>query len=448
MKPVWSLDQIVDQLTNWDLRWNNQAPIAYAFYAQPAAHLGGPPNFSSFSFLQQQALARAMQLVSDVCNLSFVNVPDNGQAPSAANPRIGFFNLNSPTVPFWGAAMNISSQSSDPPMGTMYGADVAVNLSRASVQGGWGIGQSNPRKLMHELLHTLGLDHPGPYNGDSANYDSQALFQQDSTQYTVMSYWLAAMTGADHEAGGILYHASTPLLYDVAALQHLYGANMTTRTGDTVYGFNATAGRAVFDLAANPHAVFTIWDAGGRDTLDLSGFSSRSLIDLNQGAFSDAGGLTRNISIAPGATIEDAVAGAGNDLITGNAADNRLTGGRGFDVMEGGGGSDTFVFNAFSDSRVHPTRSDGKKLAPDVLEDFRSGEDRIDLSAIDAIFGTPANDAFAFIGSGAFGNAAGQLRFELIEGYGHLFGDVDGNGLADLHIVTAATAIQPADLIL
>ena len=168
-------------------------------------------------------------------------------------------------------------------MAEIYGVNSAVNLWRANAGRLGRSAKSNPRKLMHELLHTLGLDHPGPYNGDSADYESQALFYQDSHQYTVMSYWLADVTGADHEANGVSYFASTPLLYDVASLQYLYGANMTTRTGNTVYGFNSTAGREVFDLSLHPQSVFTIWDAGGRDTLDLSGFASPPLIDLHRG---------------------------------------------------------------------------------------------------------------------------------------------------------------------
>ncbi len=85
-------------------------------------------------------------------------------------------------MPYWGVAKDYSTQSEVEPYGEIYGVNSAVNLFRANQQGGWAIGDSNPRKLMHELLHTLGLDHPGPYNGDSADYETQALFQQDSHQ--------------------------------------------------------------------------------------------------------------------------------------------------------------------------------------------------------------------------------------------------------------------------
>ena len=437
MKPVWTSEQIVAQLTNWEARWNNQAPIAYTFLTSPYAYLGSTPNFSQFSLAQRAALTRHMQLIADVANLSFVQVADNGQAGGPSNRRIGFHNVNGSNEAYWGIAKDFSTEHPDSPNGELYGANSAVNLWRANQQGGWSIGESNPRKLMHELLHTLGLDHPGPYNGDSADYETQALFQQDSHQYTVMSYWLASATGADHVAAGAAWFASTPLLYDVASLQYLYGANMTTRTGNTVYGFNSTAGREVFDLELHPHAVFTIWDAGGRDTLDLSGFLTPSRIDLHEGAFSDAGELTANISIAFGATIENAVGGAASDIIVANALQNRLS---------GGGGGDVFTFTE-RDAQAGWLRADGKKLLPDTIADFVSGQDRIDVSAIDAGRGTGTNEAFSWIGANAFSNVAGQLRAVAGGSYVRIEGDTDGNGVADLVIMASTTTISAADFL-
>ena len=104
MKPVWTREQIVGQLTNWEARWNTQAPIAYTFLTQPYSYLGSSPNFSVFSPEQRAALTRHMQLISDVANLSFAEVGDNGQAGGPANKRIGFYNVNHSTVPYWGAA--------------------------------------------------------------------------------------------------------------------------------------------------------------------------------------------------------------------------------------------------------------------------------------------------------------------------------------------------------
>ena len=48
------------------------------------------------------------------------------------------------------------------------------------------------------------------------------------------------------------------MLYDIAALQARFGANMTTRTGNDVY--NGPNGN-----------IQAIWDAGGVDTISGSG---------------------------------------------------------------------------------------------------------------------------------------------------------------------------------
>lgn len=92
----------------------------------------------------------------------------------------------------------------------------------------------------------------------------------------------------------------------------------------------------------------------------------------------------------------------GNDRITGTQFADTIDGGAGKDTMTGLGGPDTFVFRKLGES--------GPKAAQrDVITDFKRGTDVIDLSEIDAIAGTPRNDAFAFIGQAEF-TALGQVR--------------------------------------
>ena len=146
-----------------------------------------------------------------------------------------------------------------------------------------------------------------------------AEYYQDSYEYTIMSYFGSSNTGAVRTG-----FAQTPLAHDIAAIQSLYGVNLETRTGDTVYGFNSTADRPAFNFTLNANPVVAIWDAGGIDMLDFSGWSSNARIDLAAGAFSDGGGQTSNVQIAFGTTIENAIGGAGNDSLTGNAVGNRL----------------------------------------------------------------------------------------------------------------------------
>ena len=159
---------------------------------------------------------------------------------------------------------------------------------------------------MHEIGHALGMSHPGNYNaeeGVTLTYEANAEYYQDSLQYTIMSYFASSSTGAVRTS-----FAATPMAHDIAAIQSLYGVNLTTRTGDTVYGFNSNAGRAAFDFSQNTLPVIAIWDAGGIDTLDFSGWSSNSRIDLAPGASSDGGGQTFNVQIAFGTLIENATA--------------------------------------------------------------------------------------------------------------------------------------------
>ena len=82
------------------------------------------------------------------------------------------------------------------------------------------------------------------------------------------------------------------------------------------------------------------------NTLDLSGWSTPSIINLEPGSFSSGNGFTNNIGIAFNTVIEKAIGGGGNDTINGNAYDNILVGGPGNDLITGGPGADRFVLGA------------------------------------------------------------------------------------------------------
>lgn len=138
----------------------------------------------------------------------------------------------------------------------------------------------------------------------------------------------------------------------------------------------------------------------------------------------------------------------GNESVDALGGDDTITGAAGADTVNGGKGADTFVYLAVTDSGI-------TALTRDVIEDFVSGTDKIDLSAIDAVAGTPANDAFAWLtADGAvFTGKAGELRW-YSTGSGAdqariLEGDVNGDSIADFQIeLSGAGAINVADVML
>ena len=207
-----------------------------------------------------------------------------------------------------------------------------------------------------------------------------------------------------------------------------------TRTDDTTYGFNSNTGRLETTLtSASDKPKFNIWDQRGNDTFDFSGFKQDQIINLRGGSFSSVGGLKENVRIGEKTVIENAVGGHGNDRIIGNSADNVLTGGAGADTLVGGGGWNTFKFNAFSDS----TRANA-----DLLLDFNTGQDKIDLSQM-VLDGKVALN-FVENYTGAAGDTI--IKFNPQTGRYLLAVDLDGDGKTDF-LIKSTRMISPEDVI-
>ena len=151
--------------------------------------------------------------------------------------------------------------------------------------------------------------------------------------------------------------------------------------------------------------------------------------------------------------IGEARIGTGNELantLTGNVYGNTLSGMDGADTLIGAEGADTLTGGAGADSFVFRMGDSGLDAANrDVVTDFVHGPDRIDLRQIDAIAATGADDAFVFIGNGAFTGVAGQLRYEAFAGGVTVMVDTDGVGGADLTIdVLGQIALVATDFLL
>ena len=345
MAPHYSDAQVIGQIDsgwNWTSGGQTASTISYGVTTSNSWFPSNYGEYSGWSALnaKQAAAAHAtIGLWDEVIAADIVEAADPNTADirfSNSSTGVGYAHAYYPGV------TDADTYSYQKAQGSIWFNPAYGSLSDPDAgEYGW-------MAFAHEIGHALGLSHPGNYNGGSPTYATHALYEQDTHQYTVMSYFAANNTGADWWAGnGYWQWAQTPMLHDILVAQSMYGADMTTRAGDTVYGFNSNAANWLYDFSVNLTPVLAIWDGGGTDTLDLSGWGSGSTISLIEGTFSHGNWMTHNLAIAHGAVIENAIGGAGNDVITGNAADNTLDGGAGADHMSGGAGDDRyFVDNA------------------------------------------------------------------------------------------------------
>jgi hypothetical protein len=265
-------------------------------------HLGEGAGYTAFTEAQKAAARIAINNWDEIIAPEYQEVELGPGASGWAQNRADILLANTFTGPAqaWAYYPGYGNQYRRL-AGDVWIADPRFNTSNAQLDPGfYGL-----QTLNHELGHSLGLSHPGDYNfgddndgdglPDPITYEGDAFYYQDNNQYTIMSYFDSYEAGNNQVDWNFMrfVYPSTPMVHDIWVAQQIYGVETSTRTGDDTYGFNATAGvtnEAMRFEVGEMATIFTIWDAGGNDTLDLSGYYTPSVIDLREGAYSSAGG--------------------------------------------------------------------------------------------------------------------------------------------------------------
>ena len=293
--------------------------------------------------------------------------------------------------------------------------------------------------FIHEFGHEFGLNHPGLYNysgpgGVQINYLNNATWTYDRQQYSVMSYFDGIDVGETSR-----WSASTPLMADIEAVIRRFFSTVDANgvrtyqhidlnTGDNVYGFGSTQYGYKLTSSGLQHDIgFVIHDTGGTDTVDFSGSTAGTILDLRAGQFSSVNGHNNNVSIFAGHNadgtdyyIENGIGSSYDDILIGNDGTNVLDGRGGGDRMAGNGGDDIY----FVDSRDDIVReeADGGNDTVIVLAEEPEDQDRSPTSKTSS---TPTSRRSSLDGGGETPPSVGDNTLTSI-----IFGD-NGNNTLD-----------------
>ncbi|WP_321446782.1 calcium-binding protein [uncultured Cohaesibacter sp.] len=226
--------------------------------------------------------------------------------------------------------------------------------------------------------------------------------------------------------------------------QHIENLTLTGKTAIDGIGNmqdNTMKGNIAINVLSGLNGNDELFGYGGSDTLKggagndiLHGNNGHDKLFGNGGADSLLGGLGNDVLFGENGN-DRLIGNAGFDKLYGGSGADRFVGGLGRDLMFAGNdrAKDVFVFNSISDSKAGAIH--------DKIHLFDSGEDVIDLSAIDANTKAPNGQSFEFSGASA---AANSVWYENHGADLMIFADTNGDAVADFEVqmVNVGTVVE------
>ena len=375
-------DKTIDPLLAGGNRWWHTAgasgatPSASAKHALTYSFIGSASGlnatdatgFQALDATQKQVIRDALDYISSVVDITFTEVSSGGDIQYGSNTQA--------------SSAGYARYPNE-------GSQVFLANNQSSFSGSWAKGSYEWETIVHETGHALGLKHPGNYNAGGGGTPGPYLAKaSDNRNNSIMSYNnnagnMKRIAYSNNSFQTSYVNPDTFQLYDIAALQYLYGGaqNVAAQTygwsdapvmNQTIW--NPTAGSgidlsnqtkdSIVDLRAGKASSIGLRDAYGDMPFDKAGYAAltsggKKLTSLlGVPTYTGAGNLT----IARGSRIDHATGGSGNDTFVTNTEDNVIDGGAGNDAVFVTGG-DAEVTGGNGDDTVYVVKKSGTTWA-------------------------------------------------------------------------------------